>query len=673
MSAMGTEQRRFGDIARRLASLYEDSEEGLLVESGIIYGELRLDGERYTERKVLAQGGMKTISRVFDTKTGRHVAMAELRGNAPQELYEPFLREARLSALLEHPNIISIHDIGLSDEGVPYFTMDLKRGETLETFIHKKRLPLNTLLEIFVKICDAISYAHSQKVLHLDLKPANIQVGRFGEVFVCDWGLGRVIGSDESDEQAFDQMLFNPDLLNNMTLSGSLKGTPGFMAPEQLEKGGKKTVQTDVYALGCILYAMLIGHAPLEGELETVCEKTRTGQIISPARAYPRRNVPRALNAVVMKALALKAGNRYPSADVLRDEVKSFLGGRSTLAEKAGLLKEILLFYKRNRAACVVGLISLGLIMVGTTFFIRSLQEKIVEVRKAGNLAESKRREAELASARYREEITRNMRIMESFGANPIKEFWRISGALHYSDPVLGIKLAFQRLKMLKEIDPSASVEDEMGYSYFIKQDFSAAADFIGDEGWYKDLLAISRDYSEKTTDEGVLSVDDFVALIKRLKLSTHVDRRPLMEKMLVYDAVIRTEKSRYECVVEAVLRGWNRNWTKGRFDYDRASQKLVLRGEQLADFALFTGNTSWESPLRFIPIESLDVRQTGLEDLSEIKDLCIRALDIRETNVTDLSPIHLFPNLEVLVVEKGSFSAEQLAAMPGNLKIIQP
>lgn len=112
---------RFGDMARRLTSLYKEEVASEEVQ-GAIYADLRQSGDRYTDAEVLARGGMKKISRVFDTKTGRQVAMAELRANAPSELYEPFLREARLTALLEHPNIISVHDIGLSPDGLPFFT-----------------------------------------------------------------------------------------------------------------------------------------------------------------------------------------------------------------------------------------------------------------------------------------------------------------------------------------------------------------------------------------------------------------------------------------------------------------------------------------------------------------------------------------------------------------------
>ncbi|WP_372807619.1 serine/threonine-protein kinase, partial [Pontiella sp.] len=312
-------------MATSLLSLYD--EQGVADENthGAIYQELRTYGDRYTDQETLARGGMKKISRVFDTKTGRQVAMAELRANAPSEMYEPFLREARLTALLEHPNIISIHDIGLSSDGRPFFTMDLKRGDSLAEILKKNRMPREQLLEIFVKLCDAVSYAHSQRVLHLDLKPDNIQVGRFGEVFICDWGLGKIADSDESEGSEFDAMLFNPDLLNNMTLSGELKGTPGYMAPEQFEKNGVKTFQTDVYALGCLLYALLTQQPPLRGSPDEIREWTLAGTIVSPAKAFPNKAVPKALNAVVMKALALKPANRYRSVKALRDDVKNHL------------------------------------------------------------------------------------------------------------------------------------------------------------------------------------------------------------------------------------------------------------------------------------------------------------------------------------------------------------
>jgi len=197
--------------------------------------------DRYSGFTEIARGGMKRIYKVFDSKINRYVAYAKLHPNSPRELHDPFVREARLTALLEHPNIISVHDIGITDEDTPYFTMELKPGQSLAKLVSENmkeerggmnkpedkalsqdkssdfifhtssfRNSVNQLLEMFLKVCDAISYAHSKNVIHLDLKPDNVQIGEFGEVIVCDWGLGKIIGDKDIEGLELSPIHFSP-------------------------------------------------------------------------------------------------------------------------------------------------------------------------------------------------------------------------------------------------------------------------------------------------------------------------------------------------------------------------------------------------------------------------------------------------------------------------------
>ncbi|VGO15659.1 Serine/threonine-protein kinase PknD [Pontiella desulfatans] len=658
-----------GDMARQLASLYEEGADAGEEEPGIIYSELRSYGDRYINPEVLARGSMKKISRVFDTKTGRHVAMAELRANAPEELYEPFLREARLTALLEHPNIISVNDIGLTEAGLPYFTMDLKRGDSLGKFLKKNRNERRQLLEVFVKLCDAISYAHSQKVLHLDLKPENIQVGRFGDVFICDWGLGKVVGSPEDEEKEFDELLFNPDLLNNMTLVGELKGTPGYMAPEQFEKDGEKTYQTDIYALGCLLHTLLTEVPPLSGSMDEIRESTLAGRIVSPAKAFPNKEIHKGLNAVVMKALELKPANRYASVAALRDDVNNFLAGFSTTAENAGILKELSLFYRRNRAACLVGFFSLVAIFAMIGWFIGAQQQSIVETRAARDLAETRRREADESFAQYRKELTRNMRLMGTLAENLEFQALELSRTFFYMDPVQALELSIQRYQFLQSNDPDADFNSHIAYCYFILQDFAKANEYFEiNSDWNGKLYKLSRKYEAVKKGE-LLGIGQLENLIRDLRVFKGT-RKSMMEKMLVCDNEFRKDKSGYDQIVRVVLEGWNSRWTHGQFDYDPQAKTLRLRGDQLKEFAIVSQESSGESPLRFLDIHSLDAQGTGLHDLNQIKMLAIQTLDIRKTSVVDLEPIKHFSSLKTLVVAHGQFADGQLAALPRELTV---
>jgi serine/threonine protein kinase len=181
MSDSRQDDNHYDDLARRLVFLYHESgkdDEGDVDKQ--IRRELLDTSSRYTEKTLIDRGGMKIVSQVFDSKTSRYVAMAELREGAPEGLYETFLREARLTALFNHPNIISIHDIGISAEGTPFFTMDLKKGDSLGVILkalrggnrlYQEQYPNAQLLMIFYRICSAVAYAHSKKVIHLEATP----------------------------------------------------------------------------------------------------------------------------------------------------------------------------------------------------------------------------------------------------------------------------------------------------------------------------------------------------------------------------------------------------------------------------------------------------------------------------------------------------------------------
>ena len=225
-----------------LLQFYDTEDDGL---DTSITDDLASIDKRYSNFELLAEGGTKRVYKALDNVVQRDIAYARLQ-EGKEKQRENFLREARLTSLLQHPGIISVLDMGLEEED-PFFTMELKVGHSLGFILKKlakndaqylEKYNLNKLLDIYSKICEAVSYAHSQEIIHLDLKPDNIQVGEFGEVVICDWGLGKLISDkDETISESYET------LLKTQTMTGAIKGTPGFMAPEQIKKGDKKTVE----------------------------------------------------------------------------------------------------------------------------------------------------------------------------------------------------------------------------------------------------------------------------------------------------------------------------------------------------------------------------------------------------------------------------------------------
>ncbi len=171
---------------------------------------------RYTQKKLIGEGSQKQIFQVYDTQCSRELAMAILKNDSP-EAQAQFMREARITALLQHPNIMPIYDTGINELGQDYFTMKLGRGDTMQKLMTQLReSSLQDCLALFLKVCDALIYAHSKGVLHRDLKPENIYIGQFGELLLCDWGLANIVFEN------CDEAILDDEELQNLNLKVSL-------------------------------------------------------------------------------------------------------------------------------------------------------------------------------------------------------------------------------------------------------------------------------------------------------------------------------------------------------------------------------------------------------------------------------------------------------------------
>ncbi|MCH2206019.1 MAG: protein kinase [Lentisphaerales bacterium] len=375
-----------------LSSLYTQLQEGdgELLEEHTILQELKDNARRYKNPELVGEGGFKKVYGAIDELTGRKVAMAMLADDSTTEEKERFLREARITACLQHPNIIPVYDMGLSEDDQVFFSMKLVEGESLATIFEKlyennpdysNKYPQEVLLDIFIKICEAIAYAHSKGILHLDLKPENIQISQFGEVLVCDWGLAIILGT--CSDPLIERYSFDEFQKENMTLKGTIKGTPGFMAPEQI-RGNMKDERTDIYALGAILYQMLYGQIPVKGDsVNKTIENTLAGQISEPTQKAA------SLHAVVMKALHMKSDQRYQKANDLLAEINKHRLGFATDAEEAGLTRVLYLLFNRNRLASILTFSFFVILGITVISFISRLKEEITKLEFERNAKET--------------------------------------------------------------------------------------------------------------------------------------------------------------------------------------------------------------------------------------------------------------------------------------------
>jgi eukaryotic-like serine/threonine-protein kinase len=288
----------------------------------------------------IGAGGMGAVHCVRDRNLLREVAIKVL---SPELAADPkyvrrFLAEAQIQAQLDHPNIVPVHDLSLDHDGTSYFTMRLVHGRSLADWItaaHLEPNPAETvrdMLGAFLKICDALAFAHSRGVLHLDIKPENIIMEEFGTVYLMDWGLARLIDRNSDGDEV---VAISPEAAGGV-VSGVV-GSPSYMAPEQAA-GSMDLLneRTDIFGLGAVLYAILAGRAPyLADSVEDVLQQARTGQM--PVLSEMPLGVPLLARVcqTTRKAMAMDPRERHQSALDLKHEIEEALRGGLALSDEA--------------------------------------------------------------------------------------------------------------------------------------------------------------------------------------------------------------------------------------------------------------------------------------------------------------------------------------------------
>lgn len=309
-----------------------------------LLGEIRkLPAERLEVTSRIASGGMGAIDSAVDRALDRRVALKTLHGHlrSSDTAVRMFLREARLNALLDHPHIVPVYDIGERDADRLYFAMKLVEGQTLAAIVRTlPRGPLDaavlySLLDVVTKVCDALAFAHSRGVIHCDIKPANVMVGEYGQVYLMDWGIARLVTPEGTGPSSRGEGTGHGR--SGTHTDNTVIGTPCYMSPEQARGDrGQLDARSDVFLLGALLYEVLTRRPPYPTvDRNETLVLAASGAFPSPRKAAGGGVVHPELERIVLRAMAKDPADRYPTATALREDLLRFMRGGAEFPREA--------------------------------------------------------------------------------------------------------------------------------------------------------------------------------------------------------------------------------------------------------------------------------------------------------------------------------------------------
>lgn len=292
---------------------------------------------KYSDFKEIARGMKAVLFSCWDSVMGRTIAIKTLLPEFAQDVYERrrFLREARVTAQLQHPNTVPVYEIGKDEDGGLYFTMKRLTGENFFKVLQRlswgdavteRKFGLDVQIEMIIQVCQALAYAHIHGVIHRDIKPENIWIGEFGEVVVLDWGVAKVWGTPNDgrvpsdhefgpeDEVSTNEIATSGEReLRTLTMDGQRPGTPLYMSPEQVRERPLDE-RTDVFSMGVLIHEMLTFREPFRGQtVNETFQRILHFPLKPPSKVAPERDIPESLDWVAMKAVAKKREERFDS------------------------------------------------------------------------------------------------------------------------------------------------------------------------------------------------------------------------------------------------------------------------------------------------------------------------------------------------------------------------
>jgi serine/threonine-protein kinase len=416
----------------------------------------------YRPQRRHAAGGQGEVLAARQDALDRMVALKRLRPDRVSETaWRRFEREAAITARLQHPGIVPIYGAGEDDDG-PFYAMPLIEGRTLERAIdefHRKEslrrdpgqrsLRFRGLLQHFITVCNTVAYAHDQGVIHRDLKPSNIMLGPYGETLVMDWGLAKRAGIDDARAEGEEGAPSTGPSPEALTATGAVLGTPYYMSPEQA-RGEPATPASDIFSLGLIMYAILTGKSAYADAVERGDEfgdSVRRALIVPPRQCAA--GVPRPLEAVCLKALALLPEHRYTAANALAGDIAKWLADEPVSTYREPWRERTRRWSRKHRTLATSALIMLVLGLMGSAGVAAVATSMNRELARQTQRTEARERLAIDAISRFRDVVVeepalKNNSALEALRKKLLKEplaFFQLLRDQHKSSPRTGAKV----------------------------------------------------------------------------------------------------------------------------------------------------------------------------------------------------------------------------------------
>jgi serine/threonine protein kinase len=523
-----------GSLMRLTAAAPKDEGPGMTL--SFAAGDLSSKGLRFRILRPHAKGGLGMVYVAHDTELNRDVALKEIQDRHAdnKESRSRFLLEAEITGGLEHPSIVPVYGLGQYADGRPFYAMRFIRGDSLKDAIDKfhksggkiseRPVEFRELLERLIDVCNAIQYAHDRGVLHRDLKPGNIMLGKYGETLVVDWGLAKPMGKagepGESSHQS-DEPVLKPSSASGSadTMQGSAIGTPQYMSPEQAAgRIDQLGPASDIYSLGATLFCLLTGRTSVEdsavvnqrqADLAAILKKVQTGDIPKPRQLNP--DIHLALEAICLKAMALKPKDRYATPSAMVDDLKNWLADEPISAWPEPWTVKMRRWVGKHRtlvsgaaAAVLVGVVSLSVATVMLAQANDLIKEKNVELTGANTFIQKQNDAIKLeVQEKEKQRKLAESRLRQSLAAVGLFA----NDARRYCEDAVVPAESRQRLFEVLTTQLERQVDQEPG---------EASIDSLRNKVWmYQTLCAVNHDFgqfdeSEIWFDKGMASTAEW-------------------------------------------------------------------------------------------------------------------------------------------------------------------